>query len=552
MMLPENHSLYRGLFLPVFLLLMASTFVQAQVITPGSDQYDYLRILQLRQDSIPLYYNHFDFIRYDAPDDIRRDWWGLFDNRLQGNGVRMLPVYTRMTYNSAYDRSRNNGALWYGRGITQELHGGFQARYGVLNITMQPVIYYAQNRSFETGRFPFADDWWADLPPRSEFAYPYEYNIDYVQRFGDRPFVRLHPGQSDINIHVQNVRFGVSTQNMQLGQSMYSTLTMGPNAPGLLHAYVQNPRPIYLWIGHGEFKQTWGIARESGYFDAIGENNLRYFTSISAGWVVHYLPGLQLGFNRVFMKRGSEFNPLSADWLATLHHFNSGINVDEDGFEFNDDYFQMTSITGRWTFPEVNFEAYFEYVRNDFGGGPFGPTPEHSRAYTLGMTALYPFHEYSFLALTAEISTNGSTRTEAIRSPASYYIHSIVEHGFTNEGQLMGSYIGPGGTAFNVFLRHYSPRGMHGFTIDYLRRDEDIFFRYPGLFGDIDHEFTLGYRGVIQRNRGGVGSTNRQGLLRQPRGGDIGIAVLRTWRKNMHMVAGNHVNQYTLSVSLTF
>lgn len=523
------------IFTLLILICIKVSPLAAQVITPGSDQYDYMRLLQLRQDSIPLYYNHFDFIRYDAPDEVQNDWWGLYDNRLDGDGIRRLPVYTRFTFNSAYDRSRNNGPLWYGRGITQELHAGFQARYGVLNITVQPVVYYSQNRAFDLGSFPIGEDWWSERPPRSEFAYPYEYNIDYVQRFGDRPFVRLHPGQSDINIHVWNFRAGISSQNMQLGQSWYSTITMGANAPGVLHAYIQNPRAFYLWLGYLELKQTWGIARESGYFDAVGGNNLRYFTSISGGWVVHYLPGLQLGFNRVFMKRGQDFDPFSADWLATLHHFNSDINVAEDGFKFNDDYFQMTSITGRWTFPDVNFEAYFEYIRNDFGGGPFGPTPEHSRAYTLGITSFYPFNDWSLMALTAEISTNGSTRTEQIRSPASYYTHSIVEHGFTNDGQLMGSYIGPGGTAFNIFMRYYSPKGMHGFTIDYLRRDEDLFFRYPDLFGDVDHEYTLGYRGVIRRNAG-----------------DIGIAALRTWRKNMHMIAGNHVNQYTLSVSLTF
>ena len=523
------------LVLFVLILVFSAGTATAQVVTPGSHQYDYMRILQIRQDSIPLYFNHFDFIRYDGPAEVQHDWWGLYDNRLEGNGIRILPVYTAFTFNSSYDRSRNNGPLWYGRGGTQELHGGFQARYGLLNVTLQPVLYYSQNRAFELGPFPFGEDWWAERPPRSEFAYPYEYNIDYVQRFGDSPFARLHPGQSDINIHVQNVRFGVSTQNIQMGHSWYSPITMGANAPGVLHAYIQNPRPIFLWIGSGEFKQTWGIARESGYFDGLNDNNVRYFTSISAGWVVHHLPGLQLGFNRIFMKRGSAFDPFSADWVATFHHFNSGINVDDDGFEFNDDYFQMTSITGRWTFPEVNFEAHFEYIRNDFGGGPFGPTPEHSRAYTLGLTSLYPINELSILALTAEISSNGSTRTEQIRSPSSYYIHSIVEHGYTNEGQLMGSYIGPGGTGYNIFLRHYSPQGMHGFTIDYLRRDEDVFFRYPGLFGDLDHEFTLGYRGVISRERV-----------------DIGLTALRTWRKNMHMIAGNHVNQFTVGISLMY
>lgn len=522
----------------IFSFLMVALLSQgvsnAQVITPGSDQYDYMRILQLRQDTLQLYFNHFDFIRYYAPDEVQHDIWGLYNDRLSENGIKALPIYTRFTYNSQYDRSRNNGPLWYGKGITQELHAGFQARYGKLNITFQPVVFYSQNQDFEIGRNPYQNPW-ATLPPKSEFSYPYAYQLDYVQRFGDKPFVRFHPGQSDISMHIQNARFGVATQNMQMGHSWYSPIVMGANAPGVLHAYIQNPRPIYLWIGHFEFKQTWGVARESDYFDDVVDNNNRYFTSFSGAWMPRYMKGLHLGFNRVFFKRGDEFRFFSDDLVATMHNFNSPINEDGEGFQFNDDYFQMTSIAGRWTFSDAGFEANFEYVRNDFGGGPFGPTPEHSRAYTLGFTKIHELIDASLMALTAEISTNGATRTGQLRQPASYYVHSIVEQGFTNEGQLLGSYVGPGGTAYNIFLRRYTREGMHGFTIDYLRRDEDYYYRNFEEFNNFDHEFSLGYRGVIRRDKF-----------------DLGLMGLLTWRKNMHMIPGNHVNQVTLGVSFTY
>jgi hypothetical protein len=517
----------------ILMVIMAAASVtgSAQVLLPGSDDYDYFRILELRQDSLRLFFNHLDMIRYYRPEQVQHDSRGLYATTPSPNAIRVLPVQTRITWNSHYPRTRNNGAVWHGKGLTSEVHAGFQGNYGLLSVTFYPVVYYAQNKAFplpvETGLFPHALAY-------SPWHYPGHNRLDYLLRLGPDPLAVFDPGQSDISVLLKNMRLGVSTQNMVVGPSWFSPILHSANAPGVRHFYVQNQKPIFIWIGDLEVKQMWGMVRESKWFDEDPNNDWRYFTGISAGWMPRYMDGLHLGFNRVFLKRGEEFKLFSDDIIATLWNFNSDIQ-EIDGFRFNDDYFQMTSITGRWNFPVVGFEAYFEYIRNDFGGGPFGGTPEHSRAYTLGFTKIHALPDQSLMALTGEVTTNGATRTERIRDIASYYEHSIVEHGYTNYGQLMGSYIGPGAMAYNVFIRRYTDAGMHGILFDYLRHFEDYYYRYYDHSDAIDREFSLGYRAM-----------ERFGAV------DVGLTALVTWRTNMNLVEMSNVRQFHAMLSVKY
>lgn len=551
------HPHLRRVLLLLLLLTTAST-LRAQVITPGTLDYDYIRILQLRQDSVMLLYNHIDMIRYRRPARIQHDLWNMYasdftlTDRLQLEPIfplnlgrrklpdphpaaitwELLPVRTATTWNSGYAHSRNNGPLWHGRGLTQEVHAGGRFRYGPLFITLQPVVFYSQNRSFELLENPvFQINF-----EKSPLNYPLLERIDWVQRYGESPFLKWHPGQSDISLMHRNIRVGASTQNMIMGQSWQNPITMSANAPGYPHLYFATDEPVWLWIGNGEFKFTWARPYESNYFDTDASNDHRYMTTLSAGWMPRYTKGLVLSFNRVMFKRSRDFEWGIRDILATFHNFNAPIRIDpETGIEFNDDILQVTSISGRWSFSEVGFEPFFEFARNDFGGGPFGPNPEHSRAYSFGFTKLFNLPDASVLALTGELANTGYTRTFVTRGPGSYYGHTFVDQGYTNDGQIIGSHMGPGGFGYNIFLRRYSPRGMHGVVIDYMRRHDDFYFLYFDNPDRHDYEYTFGYRGVV----------------RFPRL-DVGLTALFTWRNHMNMVQNNNVQQTQLAVSLKY
>lgn len=501
-------------------LLLMPVLTQAQVQTPGTLHSDYDRVMRISGE-IPAYSSAYQSaIEYINGTDSTR----------HSNAIGLSDAIFKTTFRSAYGRSMNDGALWYGRGFTHELHAGFQYSSGILDVTFQPVVFYSQNRSFDLQQNPIFELEYEKSP----YSYQYDALIDYVIRYGNQPFVTFHPGQSDISLRLNRFRTGISTQNMSVGPSWYNPILLSTNAPGFPHLYFQTRRPLripYFDIG---FKQVWGALQESNYFDENPDNNWRYFAGLFIELNPRFVPGLQLGFNRTFIQRGQDFKLLSGDPLVTLYRFKAQPGIDDVNLDLNDAFDQIAAVTGRWRHPSVGFEAYFEFAINDFGGSFFGSHPDHSRAYNIGVTQIFPSTDASTYALTFELTNTAMSKTGFVRPPGSYYIHMSIEQGYSNGGQILGSGMGPAGAlGYNLFFRKYTDEALHGIHIEYKRIDDDFYFLY---FNDKDrHDFELGatYRAVLSMSRYNLGL-------------DVGYAR----RKNMNMLPGNHQNQFTMGVSI--
>ena len=265
----------------LMMLMLTALLGRAQVITPGFIDYDYHRVMSIRGESSVSYSFIQDAIKYES--DLQRsfDPWARFSDDLIQSGIafRRSPILVKSTFKSGYAKSMNDGALWYGRGLTQEVHAGFQWSRGILDVTMQPVLFYSQNRGFDLPVNPIFEPEYQKSP----FGYPFDELIDYVIRYGDDPFVTFHPGQSDVSIRLRNIRTGISTQNTRIGPSWYNPILLSANAPGFPHLYIQTRNPIRIPVFDLEFKQSWGALRESTYFDDNPDNNWRYFAGLFLG-----------------------------------------------------------------------------------------------------------------------------------------------------------------------------------------------------------------------------------------------------------------------------
>lgn len=500
--------------------LSLPTLVLAQVQTPGTLHYDHDRILRISGD-LPAYSAAFEStIEYMNSDDSTR----------QENSITLSDALFKTSFRSAYGRSMNDGPLWYGRGFTHELHAGFQYSRGILDVTFQPVVFYSQNRDFELQQNPIFELEY----DKSPYSYQFDALIDYVIRYGDKPIVMFHPGQSDISLRLKHFRTGLSTQNMSVGPSWYNPILLSTNAPGFPHLYFQTRKPLripYFDIG---FKQVWGALQESEYFDENLDNNWRYFSGLFVELNPRFVPGLQLGFNRTFIQRGQDFKLISGDPFVTLYRFKAQPGIDDVSLDLNDAFDQIAAVTGRWRHPSAGFEAYFEFAINDFGGSFFGSHPDHARAYNLGVTQIFPSKDASTYALTFELTNTAMSKTGFVRPPGSYYIHMSIEQGYTNGGQILGSGMGPAGAlGYNLFFRKYTDTTLHGIHVEYKRIDDDFYFLY---FDDKDrHDFELGatYRAVLAMS-----------------GYNLGLDVGYARRKNMNMVPGNHQNQFMVGLSI--
>ena len=500
--------------------LTIPSLVLAQVQTPGTMHYDLDRIMRISGD-LPT---------YSAAYQSTIEYMNSEDSTRQENSITLSDALFKTTFRSAYGRSMNDGPLWYGRGFTHELHAGFQYSRGILDVTFQPVVFYSQNRSFDLQQNPIYQLEY----DKSAYSYQFDALIDYAIRYGNQPFVKFHPGQSDISLRLKHFRTGLSTQNMSVGPSWYNPILLSTNAPGFPHLYFQTRRPLripYFDIG---FKQVWGALQESDYFDDNLDNNWRYFAGLFIELNPRFVPGLQLGFNRTFIQRGQDFSLFSGDPLVTLYRFKAKPDVEDVDLDLNDAFDQIAAVTGRWRHPSAGFEAYFEFAINDFGGSFFGSHPDHARAYNLGVTQIFPSTDASTYALTFELTNTAMSKTGFVRPPGSYYIHMSIEQGYTNGGQILGSGMGPAGAlGYNLFLRRYTDFAVQGLHLEYKRIDEDFYFLY---FNDKDrHDFELGvtYRGVLTMS-----------------GYNFGLDVGFARRKNMNMVPGNHQNQFTVGISI--
>lgn len=506
----------------VILWMGMGCVASAQVITPGSISNDYLRILALRQDSVRLFDQRWESVRYGSPDGLLDDQWEFFHAGRQTEGVRWLTPRIAYTHNSAYARSYKNGPVWTGRGSTVELHGGVQYRKGILHATFQPAIHVSQNRAFRLPVNPF-------LPPppdRSPFNTPYSYGIDDVVRPGEDPYIGIHPGQSEISLRFDRIKIGAGTQNWQIGPALLHPILMGDNAPGFPHLMMGTNRPLPIWIGDLQIQKVWGGLYESRHFDSKKSNDWRYFSALTLGLTSKYVPGLQIGFNRIFVSMDEDFRfprhivPQIGDWTIGY--------IDPDPYVPNDAFDQVASITGSWQFPQVGFEVWFEWAKNDFGGDFWGQIPESSRAFVLGFTKLFDLPDASVFAFSMEMTTTNQTLTILARAPGTWYAHTEVIQGYTNGGRILGSGLGFGSSGYVLNFRRYTDTSMQGYYLQWIRFNEDYFyanFRAPSweitTNGSADYEVGMGFRGA--RRIAGRWVSGHLGLH---------------WRHNMHFVQG--------------
>ncbi|OZA54187.1 MAG: hypothetical protein B7X75_08640, partial [Sphingobacteriales bacterium 39-40-5] len=99
-------------------------------------------------------------------------------------------------------------------------------------------------------------------------------------------------------------------------------------------------------------------------------------------------------------------------------------------------------------------EVYFEYGLNDhsYNTRDFLMSPEHSRAYTIGMTKLIPYkgRKNEYINLGIELTHMEQSIDRILRDAGDWYTHSQVLHGYTNRGEVLGAGIGPGGNFQSV------------------------------------------------------------------------------------------------------
>lgn len=418
------------------------------------------------------------------------------DSVAGAQALRIIPVAPKavVNANSAYPTDRNDGAMWRGRGVSASLQAGVEARWdlgwGIVSATLAPMFLFHENRDFEVRTVQSAR--------YSPFVYPWHTGrIDWPQRFGETSFTSFDWGQSQIRLDFRGWTAGLSNENLWWGPATRYPLLMSNTAPGFPHVFVGTARPLVTPIGKVEGQAIWGWLDESDYFDFESWNDRRLLAGIVVDYEPRWLPGFFLGFARAYLAY------MPREGLSVLEYIEQPyVRIRENpqgvGNPLADN--QLFSIFARWAFPEVGFEAYAEWAREDHWDDidDLIMEPDHGQAYMLGFQKVVPsgarwVRLYGELAYLQSSTTFRSGRG----GPVVFYTHTPVLHGYTHRGQLLGAAIGPGSDAQILGADMFGRWGMVGLFLERVRWDNDAYYenwaRFYGYRGH-DVELTAGIR----------------------------------------------------------
>lgn len=458
----------------------------------GSEMEEYLRALQIA-GKVPLYpwsirgFSRREITRLATADSTGP--WKLHD-RFSTARLNVGPLRLGATLNSSYPYGANDGAVWAGRGLTTIASGGIAAAMGPISLAVDPIAFRASNTPF-------------DLLPNGK-AGPLLFNhrtftnlVDFPQRFGDRPYSRLDPGNSSIRFDSRAITLGVSTANEWIGPAAEYPFLLGNNASGFPHLFLGTGEPLSIWIARIHARFLWGKLSQSAYSPVTGPTQFAFDTATgllisggtvrlaAAGEIVvlpRGLPGLEIGLGRFFHVPNTPGEPNSAFWrkpLKVVFLKNEVASGDIGGFDN-----QLASLFFRWVFPRAGLEIFGERGFEDqlYDTRDLILDLDHEREYMLGFQKILRTSPNGMDVLRGELVNFQEPTIARVRSEAGIYVHFYLRQGHTNRGQLLGASPGVGWAAASTLSwTRYSSGTRTAATLRRIVRDQRGDFQMTGI-----------------------------------------------------------------------
>jgi hypothetical protein len=127
----------------------------------------------------------------------------------------LLPALYKSQFTSNYPFATNDGAMIPNRGLQQVFSLGAFVEWWKFSLQVQPELVMAQNKEFIG--FP--------IEQQSTILFYYEYlnRIDMPERFGDRAYQKLVPGQSSFRLNLDAISLG-TTDGLKLAVNVGAIL----------------------------------------------------------------------------------------------------------------------------------------------------------------------------------------------------------------------------------------------------------------------------------------------------------------------------------------
>ena len=404
---------------------------------------DYQRNRQLLIDSNGVITNSF-LIRSTSS-------FQFLQSKLKGTTkdiVQSISLNYDQQNNTLQPISFNDGNMYPARGWQERYSYGVNLKLLIFDINYQPEKLNVQN---------LTQEYYAGNTGDGNFMFKYfgmvANNIDYFRQFGYDRIEETTLGQSRAGIKFKYLAAGISNENIWWGPGKRNSLVFTNNAAGFKHYYLKTVEPIKTYIGSFEIagvvrrldttkyteidQELLNICRPCKVFKNLDE---REIDGITINYQPKWVPNFYIGYaySRQFYRHAT--NALG----DTVNFFSKNLPKQEVG-----------SMFFRFAMPEDHAEFYGEMGLPNEAPWPWKFFKERMRpAFVFGATKLVPLKLFdSYLNLNVEFTQLQLMNSRDILyegnpwaggKPNSWYLSTIVKQGYSNNGQLMGSSIGPG------------------------------------------------------------------------------------------------------------
>jgi hypothetical protein len=472
----------------VILLLIGNTLL-AQNISVGS-----IDMIEQRSRNEQLLGNGNPFISYTLrPLSLEQiDSTQTNDKISKKIITKVLPITLTQQYNTYNPYGWNDGSMIPAKSYQTQITAGLFAQYGILSIQLKPEYVYASNPEYDI--FPTTE---ASVV-RNANAFYLNYT-DMPTLFGGKTYNKLFWGQSSISIAINKFSIGLSTENLWWGPGNRNSLLMSNTAPGFLHFTFNTRQPIETFVGSFEGQIISGKLEGSGLrspksqfmIDGIDtelpkSNDWRYINGISINYHPKWVPGLFIGLNRTIQVYRDEMGNTFSDYLPIFDAFQKKNLSNEDAKNRD----QLASLFFRWAMKESKFEFYGESGWNDHSSTIWDlfDSPEHSRSYLFGFNKIFMLNKEKnkYLKVNFESTHMEQSADRIVRPAGAWYLHGKILHGYTHEGQVLGSGIGPGSNLQTLDFSVWKQDQVWGLQLERYAHNMDFYY---DAYTDYNHKW---------------------------------------------------------------
>lgn len=478
----------------LFCLLTFGTFKQvfAQSLSVGSGATeDYFRRAQL-QGKVdtnvsftirPLFPASYKFLDNQADTGLNGFNWMGVHNYYNDAGIKVatLPIGIQTQFNAHHPYGWNDGPMIPAKGFQTMVSFGFFAEYGPLTIQIKPEVVVAQNATFDT----FNKNQYDAIFARYYDIYN---NIDLPVRFGTQSYSKFFAGQSSIRLNYRAWSVGLSTENLWWGPGIRNSLLMSNSAPGFPHVTLNTLRPVKTAIGSFEGQLIAGRLSNSGYAPLVPDHTYfgtdlyvlkpdywRYLSGIILTWQPKWVPGLFLGYDQSAQMYGKDLGGLKS-YLPLFSSVKSTVSPDNQINKKD----ELSSMFARWIWLQEHAEIYFEYGHYNNADDLYQTLldPGKTRAYIFGVRKLLPFKNLpdQNIMVNFELTQLQGTSVGNVTAGKEWYVSQGVRQGYTNQGQMLGAGIGPGGNLQSLDVSWVKGLKRLGLQIERYAHDNDFYY----------------------------------------------------------------------------